>query len=207
MIQKLRAPAFIWMELIGLFVILPLLYYFDLIPFHKIVPLILLFIYCAAVLFSFKAIRRETFRLEASWRVITLRFALTAALISVGLIFSSQPLFSNLNENRKLLYMITLYPFLSAFPQELIFREFFFYRYGSLFKSKHLLVASNVLLFAFAHIYFGNWIVMAFTVIGGLLFAITFFRTRSLMVVTIEHSLYGLLVLSSGLSVYFYKAF
>jgi len=103
--------------------------------------------------------------------------------------------------------MILLYPFLSAFPQEIIFREFFFYRYATLFRNPRVMLMLNVLLFSFAHIYFGNWIVIGFTMIGGMIFALTFFKTRSVMVVTIEHSLYGLIILSSGLSPLFYKAF
>ncbi len=65
----------------------------------------------------------------------------------------------------------------------------------------------NVILFAFAHIYFANWTILIFTLIGGTIFALTYLKTKSLLVVTIEHTLFGMLVLSSGLSEQFYKAF
>jgi membrane protease YdiL (CAAX protease family) len=103
--------------------------------------------------------------------------------------------------------MVLLYPFLSAFPQELIFREFFFYRYRNLFRKPQILIAVNIIVFAFAHVYFMNWIVIVFTLVGGALFALTYHQTRSLLVVTLEHSIYGLVILSSGLWEYFYKAF
>jgi len=105
------------------------------------------------------------------------------------------------------LLMVLLYPFFSALPQELIFREFFFYRYRSLFPNPQVLIAVNVVVFAFAHVYFMNWIVIVFTLVGGALFALTYQQTRSLLVVTLEHSIYGLVILSSGLWEYFYKAF
>lgn len=103
--------------------------------------------------------------------------------------------------------MVILYPFLSAFPQELIFRKFFFYRYGSIFRNRTVLLVVNILLFSFAHIYFSSWIVIIFTLIGGAIFAMTYLRTRSLLAVTVEHTLYGLLMLTSGLADYFYRAF
>ena len=65
----------------------------------------------------------------------------------------------------------------------------------------------NIFLFSFAHIYFANWTILLFTLIGGAIFAHTYLRTRSLLVVTIEHTMYGVLILSSGLSNQFYKAF
>jgi membrane protease YdiL (CAAX protease family) len=109
--------------------------------------------------------------------------------------------------NKQLLFMTLIYPFASAFPQELIFREFFFQRYGLLFKNEKYIIVINIVLFAFAHIYFANWTIILFTLAGGLIFVTTYLKTRSLLVVTIEHTLFGIFILSSGLSDQFYKAF
>lgn len=202
------SSTLIILELLILFVALPLLYAFNLLPFHKIIPLVILLAYCTFILLAQGQLTLSKFKLETEWKIILFRFTLVTAFILVSIkLFSSYPLISDLSENKKLLYMLLLYPFLSALPQEVIFREFFFYRYGNIFKKPQVLILVNVLLFAFAHIYFGNWIVIAFTLIGGLIFALTFLKTRSIMVVTIEHSLYGLVILSSGLSPHFYKAF
>jgi uncharacterized protein len=199
---------FIIIEFLALFIALPLLYWLDLIPFHKIIPLVLLFVYCVSVLVAHKKIGRNKFGLAADWKVILIRFGVMALLIFGLLTFSSSyPLFADLEENRKLVLMLMLYPLLSALPQELIFRQFFFYRYAGLFQNPKVLIIVNVVIFSFAHIYFSNWIVVAVTLAGGLIFAITFLKTRSLLVVTIEHTLYGLMILSSGLSIHFYKAF
>lgn len=199
---------FIIIEFLILFIVLPLLYWFDWIPFHKIIPLVVLFIYCIGVLYAKGAFSGSKLTLGADWKQILIRFSITTSLIFGVLAFSSAyPLFADLKQNRQLLLMLMLYPVLSAFPQELIFRKFFFYRYTTLFQNPKVLLIVNVVLFSFAHIYFSNWVVVAFTLAGGWLFAITYLKTRSLLVVTIEHTLYGLVILSSGLSIHFYKAF
>lgn len=195
-------------ELVLCFVVFPVLYWLDWIPVHKVIPLIVLFVYCLLILIRHKRIQKERFSWTANWKLIVYRFLLIGAVIFLCLyFFFEKSLLADFTANRKLAYMIMMYPLLSAFPQEVIFREFFFYRYASIFRNSTILLIVNVILFAFAHVYFANWIVIGFTVIGGLIFALTYRKTQSLLVVTIEHTLYGLLILSSGLSDYFYKAF
>ncbi len=97
-----------------------------------------------------------------------------------------------------------LYPILSAFPQEIVYRSFFFKRYGNLFKNKKVLIFVNAFLFSFAHIIYLNPIVVIFTFIGGLLMAISYAQHQSLFKVSVEHGLYGNIVFSSGLGNYFY---
>ena len=196
------------LEFLILFVVLPIIYWLDWVPVHKIVPLLLMFGYCVVQLVRYRKITKNSFHLAADWKTIGLRFLIIAGLMAlVMIVFLQVPLFADLRENKKLMIMVLLYPVTSAFPQELIFRRFFFFRYESLFPNRQILLIMNVLLFSFAHIYFSSWVVLAFTLVGGLIFALTFFKSRSLLVVSVEHSLYGLLILCSGLSVHFYKAF
>ena len=195
-------------EFVICFIVLPVLYWLDWIPVHKIIPLLALFLYCLAILVAHKRINKTWFTWTNGWNMILIRFLLLGVLIVIFLyLCSGNPLFTDFSANRKLLYMVIMYPFLSAFPQELIFREFFFYRYASLIPKPSILLLANTMVFAFAHIYFANWIVIVFTTIGGLLFSLTYFKTKSLLTVTIEHTLYGLLILSTSLSAYFYKSF
>ena len=102
------------------------------------------------------------------------------------------------------LLILILYPIFSAFPQEIIYRKFFFQRYDKLFKNKKILIITNALLFSFAHIIYLNPIVIIFTFIGGLLMAISYSQHQSLFKVSVEHGLYGNIVFSSGLGNYFY---
>jgi len=201
-------PAGIYIEFATLFVILPVLYAADMILMPKVIPLIALFVYCLAILIARRRHSREWVSMRANWKLIAIRFVLINAGVVVAItIFSSHTLVADFSSNPKLLLMVLFYPFFSAFPQELIFREFFFYRYRDLFRKSQVLIAVNIILFAFAHVYFMNWIVIVFTLVGGALFAMTYQQTRSLLVVTLEHSIYGLVILSSGLWEYFYKAF
>jgi uncharacterized protein len=192
-------------ELIILFVILPLVYLIEAFPIHKLIPLISLFAYCFIVLYRNGEIKVKHFPGSVDWKIIFIRFILFVLILFTAVAFSSKNLWADFSGNKKLIIMLALYPLLSALPQELIFRKFFFHRYAGLFSNRDFLLVINILLFSFAHIYFGNWIVIVFTLVGGLIFTLTFLKYKSLWVVTVEHSLYGLLILSSGLSPYFYK--
>jgi membrane protease YdiL (CAAX protease family) len=207
MISEIQGKGYILTELILLFVILPLLYFFNVIPFHKVIPLVGLFFYCVVILIITKRIGKDKFTLKANWKLILIRFTIIIGITLVFIWFFTDSLWADLTTNRKLLVAIIIYPVLSAFPQELIFREFFFYRYAGIFKRPSILLTVNVVLFSFAHLYFVSWIVLLFTLAGGLIFALTYLKTRSLLVVTIEHTLYGSIVLASGLGEQFYKAF
>ncbi len=101
--------------------------------------------------------------------------------------------------------IMLLYPLLSVYPQEVIFRVFFFHRYGALFGRQGVVVVASAAAFGLAHVVFHNWIAVAMTLIGGLLFAATYTRTRSAFAVSVEHALYGCLVFTIGLGQYFYS--
>src|SRR5688572_4634974 len=151
-------PRFLFLELVTLFVIFPLLYFFQLIPLHKIIPLVILFAYCVTVLVLQKNENPQRFKSKANWKAIVIRFILISILILLWIKhFSSQPLFTDLMANKQLLFMTLVYPFASAFPQEVIFREFFFQRYKPLFKKYINLIVINIILFSFSHIYFSVW--------------------------------------------------
>ena len=203
----IEGKGYIRAEFTLLFIILPLLYFFDVIPFHKVIPLVALFVYCLVILITAKRISRDKFTLTAEWKPILLRFVIIIGITLFFIWFFADSLWADLGANKKLLVAIIIYPVLSAFPQELIFREFFYYRYATIFRNPSVLLVVNVVLFSFAHLYFMSWVVLLFTLVGGLIFSITYLKTRSLLVVTIEHTIYGSVILASGLGEQFYKAF
>ena len=96
------------------------------------------------------------------------------------------------------------YPLLSVFPQELVYRAFFFERYRPLFGQGAILVMASAVVFGFGHIVFHNSISVVLTFFGGLLFAITYRRTRSLIIVSAEHALYGCAIFTIGYGQYFF---
>ncbi|MBF6211751.1 CPBP family intramembrane metalloprotease [Nocardia puris] len=101
--------------------------------------------------------------------------------------------------------VMVFYPLLSVYPQELIYRTFVFHRYAPVFGSGWAMIAASAVAFGFAHIIFGNWIAVALTLIGGLLFAHRYRRTGSILVVTVEHALYGCLAFTVGLGGFLYS--
>ncbi len=123
-----------------------------------------------------------------------------ALLVSVGY----TELFALLLE-RPLVWLavIVLYPLLSALPQEILFRRFFFYRYRELMGSGTLFWLSAAL-FAFAHLPFGNEVALLGSFIGGVLFAHSYRQSGTILSSWIEHSLYGIMIFTFGLGHYFY---
>jgi uncharacterized protein len=101
------------------------------------------------------------------------------------------------------LIVMVMYPLISVVPQEIIFRRYMFDRYKTAFSPRVLVLVSGVG-FGFAHIVFGNWVAPVLCVIGGIMFAQTYARTRSLALVSLEHALYGDFIFTLGLGRYFY---
>ncbi|HXF53101.1 MAG TPA: CPBP family intramembrane glutamic endopeptidase [Hyphomicrobiaceae bacterium] len=103
------------------------------------------------------------------------------------------------------LTIITFYPLLSVLAQEMVYRTFYFHRYGPLFGGRRwLAITVNAALFGFGHILFMNWVAVIGTFAIGLLLAYRYERTRSYWAVCLEHTLYGWLVFTVGLGSYFF---
>ena len=100
--------------------------------------------------------------------------------------------------------VMILYPLLAVYPQEVIYRAFFFRRYRPLFGSDQLLVHASAILFSFGHIMFKHWITFVLTLLGGYLFSYTYKKSRSLPAAALEHALYGDIIFTVGLGQYFY---
>ena len=102
------------------------------------------------------------------------------------------------------LLVMVMYPVLSVYPQELVYRTFLFHRYRPLFPSAgHRVVVSGVA-FGLAHLFFANWIAPVLTTVGGLLFARTYARSASTLQAVVEHALWGNFLFTVGLGWYFY---
>ncbi len=137
---------------------------------------------------------------------LLLRFLTGAALLTLCVyLFEPERLFNLPLERPRLWVMIMfLYPILSVYPQEIIFRSFIYFRYRVLFQSRSVAMIVNGLVFSYAHIFFLNWVSIVLCFIGGMLFANTYRRSRSLLLASIEHALYGCFVFTVGLGYYFY---
>lgn len=109
--------------------------------------------------------------------------------------------------NRPHLWLMVMfaYPIVSVATQEIVYRTFFFHRYGPLFGERPAAaIALNGVLFGFAHLVIGQPFAVIATVFGGLLFAARYLETRSIWAVIIEHTLWGGFVFTIGLGRYFF---
>jgi uncharacterized protein len=145
---------------------------------------------------------------KAMLKRILLRFVPAALVLTALTAWLLPDSLFNLPRQRPSLWIgiATFYPLFSVYPQELLFRLFFFKRYESLFADRRALIAVNAVLFGWAHVFFPTPVVaVGLCILGGILFADTYARTRSLRLVWFEHALYGVLVFTIGLGEFFFS--
>ncbi|GAN78756.1 CPBP family intramembrane glutamic endopeptidase [Acidocella aminolytica] len=132
------------------------------------------------------------------------RFMLFGTILTLTVWGVTPDLFLALPLHRPRLWalIMLLYPLLSVWPQEIIFRRFLFQRYERLFGTR--ITSASAIAFGYAHIIFLNPVAVLLTLAGGWLFASTYARTFSLKCTGLEHALYGCLVFTIGLGQYFY---
>jgi membrane protease YdiL (CAAX protease family) len=128
------------------------------------------------------------------------RFAVIAPVVTI-LVWALAPedFLSFPRENPRIwILVMTLYPLLSVWPQEVLYRALIYKRYAPVFGEGRGYVIASALAFGYMHIIFLNWIAVAMTLVGGYIFADNYRKGRSLALVSMEHALYGCLVLPSG---------
>jgi membrane protease YdiL (CAAX protease family) len=137
---------------------------------------------------------------------LLLRDAVFLVLLGVGVrVFAPQLFFSLLQRSPAFWAVIMLfYPLLSVYPQELLYRAFFFHRYEGLFGSGWTMLFASALAFGFVHIIFGNALALALSFIGGLLFAYTYLHSGSLLLTCLDHAIFGNFLFTIGLGQFFY---
>lgn len=144
-------------------------------------------------------------RVRREWRGIALRSLAAAAVVAGVVLVRGLPLLELPRRSPGLwVVILCLYPFLSAWPQELVYRTFFFHRYGGLLGRRGTIVASGVA-FSLLHVVFADPIAPILTLPAGLVLAARYARHRSLAAVWVEHALYGVAVFTLGLGWAFYR--
>lgn len=146
---------------------------------------------------------------QVNWitlKPILIRWVIASiAMLAFTALYDPQRLFYLPQEKPTLLpYLLIMYPLLSALPQEFIFCTFFFDRYKAFFTTQTKMILASAIVFAFAHVLFINPVAPIISFFGGLIFASTYAKTKSLALVTIEHGLYGNVLFIVGLGWYFY---
>lgn len=202
---------YLTLEFFVVFILLPIsIYIFEISLNHLVIPILLIFvIICVIILFNDNEFDRTIlYRLgdKKILRLIFIRWFIGIVLLPVGVYFFDRELLFSLPITNPLLWIMVIiaYPLLSVYPQELLFRVFFFHRYAIVFKSEFGIILASSISFGLAHLFFNNWIAPILSIVGGYLFANTYSKSKSLMVSVIEHSLWGDLIFTVGLGYYFY---
>ena len=203
---------YLWLEWLTLFAGMPVV----ILCVHQ--RFLMVALLWGGALFAYGTLKRNAdFSHRSEWNMAGLRAGLRPVLLRFVVLAALLALFTTVTEPDRLFALprrslalwaliMLLYPILSVWPQEIIFRSFFYHRYASLFGTHRHYIAASALAFGFAHIVFANWIVVVFTCIGGAMFAGTYARRRSLALACLEHALYGCFIFTIGLGWYFYGA-
>ncbi|MCL7765013.1 CPBP family intramembrane metalloprotease [Polaribacter sp. Z014] len=200
----MQSTRYKFLELLFIFVLIPISFAFTYSPILKLIIGVAGFTYIIYVLFKVENLKfkiDKKINWKKFWITTLIKLVIIAVLTVVYVWFTdSKSLFTVMLNKPKLWVLILLfYSLFSVYPQEVMYRTFFFKRYKNLFKNETLFILLNALLFSLAHLFFKNTLVLLLTFIGGILFAITFKNTKSTLLVSIEHSIYGCWLFTVGM--------
>ncbi|MFH6770241.1 CPBP family intramembrane glutamic endopeptidase [Gaetbulibacter aquiaggeris] len=135
------------------------------------------------------------------WKQTLVKLLIIISLTTLFVWITNKEAFFNVLLNKPILWGVVLliYSIFSVYPQELVYRTFFFKRYELLFTNTNQLIFVNAIVFSLGHIFFKNTLVIILTFLGGLLFAFTFKKTKSTVLVSIEHAIYGCWLFTVGM--------
>lgn len=219
----MRKKVWLWVECIGLFALLPLpLNYLLITPpdqlpidlgdfqFRRMIFPVLWFFAILAML-AWRRKHRQSIFTKIPWDIVRTkvlpRFVMSLIAMAILTYILDEARFLRMPMERPDLWMLIMvfYPLISVVPQEVIFRLFFFDRYEPIFGRVWGMIFASGLAFGHAHIIFNNWIAYTLSIVGGILFAMTYARSRNLSLVWLEHAIYGQFVFTIGLGWYFYS--
>jgi membrane protease YdiL (CAAX protease family) len=201
---------YLFLEFIFLFMCIPLLIFYHVLPNLPIPYLLVIALGAALILRKDASFDSEgllsTRGVQRNLLMLLLRNATLLLLLGLAVRISAPQLLFSLVKRSPAFWalIMLLYPFVSVYPQELLYRAFFFHRYQGLFGSGWTMYIASAGAFGFAHIIFGNWLAMVLCGVGGLLFALTYQKSGSLLLTCIDHALFGNFIFTIGLGQFFY---
>lgn len=209
--RLVHTRPYLYLELLVLMVGVPLALSTFIPIKYMLVSLWLVALYCHLIYRAIVAVPERIYWRwrELNWlnlRPVLRRFVASTALATIIVaLWKPTFLFSFVCERPAFwAFVMVAYPIFSVIPQEIIFRSFFFQRYGRVFPSTLAMIIASGLMFGAAHLIFQNWVAPLLCVIGGIFFAHTYAKTRSLALAVVEHALYGCMMFTVGLGPYFY---
>lgn len=207
--KSINTTLYLTIEFLTLFILMPGVIYL-LMPLPVLPFLWLIALICYRLLRSDPHFDHQQLwnypALKPHIKEIIILYALVSTFILLSMYLFIPDHFLSLIKTNPLLWLLIIlfYPLLSVYPQELVYRTFFFHRYGHLFSSQARLIWGSAISFSFMHIIFHNYIAVILTLGGGWIFASIYARTHSTFVVSLVHILYGTLIFTAGLGEYFF---
>lgn len=194
--MKYSSNTKLTLELLFLYVALPISFCFSFPIYIKLGLGVLSFIYLMTILiqkkYCFIKSAFTNYSKKIGRQILINLFALILITTVYLRVTNPDTLFNVIKAKPTMwITFICIYSFLSVIPQEIIYRSFYFERYKGLFPNQNFFILSNALVFSLGHIFFNNLLVSGITFIGGLIFAYTYNKTKSLILVSIEHAIYG----------------
>jgi len=192
-----------YIELFLLFILLPCSFLLDYPAPIKVGLVLSCFAFSIWIVVRDKPVKRQilwSLNNWDFWKGLLLRLSVGLVAAFVLMYFYKPDMLFIIFKDMRLFFMIVfIYSLLSVTAQEFAYRTFFFHRYRDLFNNSTIFLIVNALLFSLAHIMFENVVVLLLTFVGGLFFAYTYQKTKSLLVVSIEHAIYGLWLFVLGI--------
>ena len=199
----MKSKIIILLEIFLLFIVLPLLLFFGIVPFQWW-PRVLEFGLILAVLIS---IFHKTSLKELGLRTDNLKESLVCfggvtffgilALLLLRRLVNYQTSNAVLWwQNPFVYYMV----FLNDPIQEFIYRGFLMERIKKLFCSPVLVIATNIIIFAFVHIIFRDPYLLIFVFISGLVWAWAYYKYPNVFAVALSHAILGGVAMILGLT-------
>lgn len=194
-------------EFVLLFLVLPTLSALELIPF--ILLFLITLFWCLCVLLFDRTFDKTQFWNQAAilpqLKRILIIYVLSCLMVSFGIYLYDEKLLFIYVREIPLVWMLLMiiYSLFFVYPQELVYRTFFFHRYKKIFPNHLMMIGASAIVFSYMHIVFQNVVAIGLTLAGGMLFAKTYYESKSTFAASLEHALYGCFVFTAGLHSYF----
>ena len=177
-------------EFFLIFIIIPIAFALDFNVWVKLILGLFGFIYIIVLLVKVEKLSFDiapNLNWKSFFKRVFIKLMVIAVVTSLYVFITDKESLFNVVIAKPKLWVVILivYSLFSVYPQELIYRTFFFKRYKALISNKVLFIFINAIVFSLGHIFFRNTLVLILTFFGGLLFAFTYSKTKSTILVSI----------------------